>query len=114
MVPDLRPLAAGANLLEVRAQPANYTRFSGAVTMITFGGLGVAAGTTFLAVGCSNTNIHGMCAAGAITFPLTAAVLVPGIMLLSGTEARADVTVPTARADGPWLKAGPGYVVGAF
>jgi hypothetical protein len=111
-VPDLHVAPAGASL-DVRAYPLAWGRFAGGVNLVTFGGLGVAAGIALTAVGCANRT--GLCTGGAITLPLSAALLVPGIWLLSGSSAHAEVTAPReARDRGPRVTVGPGGVAGVF
>ncbi|MFT3774585.1 MAG: hypothetical protein QM820_55210 [Minicystis sp.] len=117
-VPDLRAHPPGSSV-EVRAQPASFGRYSGGVVMTTFGSLGVAAGIALLGAGCSNTSERGgICAGGGITLPLSAALLVPGIVLLAGSGARAEISIPrdigAARGTSPRVLAGPGFVMGSF
>jgi hypothetical protein len=114
-VPDLHVAPAGS-LVDVRAHPMAFGRFAGGVNLVTFGGLGLAAGIALTAVGCSNTAERGsMCTGGAITLPLTLGLLVPGIWLLSGSGAHAEVTTPRdARAPGPRVTLGPGGMAGTF
>lgn len=89
-VPDLREHGRGP--LEVRAQPRSTLGQLGGLTLTTFAGLGVAAGTTFLAVGCTSDDRSGLCTAGAITLPLSLAALVPGIWLLVTSGEHATVS----------------------
>jgi hypothetical protein len=62
-------------------------------TITTFGGMGVVTGVTLLGVGCGSHN-SGLCTAGAITLPIGALLLVPGIYMIVKSGAHANVEGP--------------------
>ena len=89
-VPDLREYE-GQGAMQVKAHPRSMAGLAGGVTATTFGGLGVAAGVVFLAVGCPSEDHKGFCTAGAITFPIGGLLTGGGIYLIVNSGARAEV-----------------------
>jgi hypothetical protein len=89
-VPDLRE-QRGNGPFQVRAHPRSTAGLVGGITATTFGGLGLAAGVVFLAVGCSSDDRKGMCTAGKVTLPLGGLVTAGGIYLIVTSGERAEV-----------------------
>ncbi|MCC6557434.1 MAG: hypothetical protein IT372_31170 [Polyangiaceae bacterium] len=93
-VPDLR--AYGSGPIDVRAEGKSMAGLAGGVTMTTFGGLGTAAGIALLGYGCG-VGESGVCAAGAITAPLSALLLLgPGIWLIIESGPEVHVSSPAS------------------
>ena len=89
-LPDLREHQTHGPL-QVRAHERSTAGLTGGITATTFGGLGVAAGTVFLAVGCTSDERKGMCTAGAITLPVGALLTGGGIWLIVDSGPYAEV-----------------------
>jgi hypothetical protein len=80
-VPELTAYP-GARHLQARAYDRSTAGLVGGITATTFGGLGVAAGVTFLAVGYA-ADKEGFATAGLVTLPAGAAILTGGIWLIA-------------------------------
>jgi hypothetical protein len=78
-------------MLQIKAHPRSVAGLAGGITATTFGGLGVAAGVVFLAVGCGSDDHKGLCTAGAITLPIGGLLTGGGIYLIVTSGARAEV-----------------------
>ncbi|HEU4406065.1 MAG TPA: hypothetical protein VFS43_12425, partial [Polyangiaceae bacterium] len=88
-VPDLRQHASLERMV-VRAEARDTGELVGGILLTTFGGLGIATGTALTAVGCS-TDRGGLCTAGAITLPLGALLLAPGVYMIVDSKGEVHV-----------------------
>ena len=95
-VPDLREHQAEAPLT-IKAHKRKTGLLVVGINGATFGGLGVAGGIAFLAIGCPSDDKKGLCTAGAITLPVGALITGLGIYAIVNSGSRAEVVPNTAR-----------------
>jgi hypothetical protein len=110
--------AARAGAVALVANPTRHGRLATGITFTSLGGMAAITGITLAGVGCSQAERRGMCTAGGISLAAGGLVAAGGIMLILESLPRAEVfpagTMASARAEGPGVVVGPGFVAGRF
>jgi hypothetical protein len=90
-VPNLREHQAEAPL-EVEAHTMSVGQLAGGATLTSLAGMAALTGIVLTSLGCTTADHADMCKAGLITTGVGGAALIPGIWIIAGAGAHAEIS----------------------